>query len=184
VLALCTALLPTQSWAGPTADDIAVQVDVQDETVRVTVEARLPATPCEVWAVLTDFENLPRYIANIESSKVLSREGNVARVAQTGKTSFGPLTFRFESVRELRLTSCARLESRLVSGNNMKRFQGDTRLEADGSGTGTVLRYRSEAVPETAMPAGIGRAFIESETREHYQDIRREVLRRKSAAPG
>ena len=181
LLALCFALglwLPrtTLSADGP-ADAIAVKVVIQGEIVLVDVDCSIPATPKEVWEVLTDFDHLPRFITNIRSSKILSRAGNVVRVAQTGKTSFGPLTFEFQSERELTLNPYDGFESRMISGN-MKRFRGTTQLE--GIDGGTRLRYHSEAVPDTAMPLGLGRSLIESETREHYQDIRREVLRRKT----
>lgn len=164
--------------AATAGDEIAVRVDVREETVSVGAELTIAATPCEVWAVLTDFERLPQFVSNIAVSKVLARDGNSVRVAQTGKTSFGPLTFHFESERELKLTACERIESHMLSGN-MKRFHGSTRLEAaEGR---TRLRYHSEAVPATPVPPGIGRSLIEAETREHYRDISREVLRRKTA---
>jgi carbon monoxide dehydrogenase subunit G len=160
------------------AEEIAVQVQIQGELVRVDADVPVHATPREVWDVLTDFDHLPRFVSNIKSSKVLSREGNIVRVAQTGKASVGPLSFEFESEREITLNPYAGFESLMLKGN-MKRFHGTTRLEAiDGI---THIRYHSEAVPETLPPFGLGRSFIEAETREHYQDIRREVLRRKSA---
>jgi uncharacterized membrane protein len=162
-------------------DDIAVWVEVRAEVVSVEAELTIAATQREVWEVLTDFEHLPAFVANIVSSKVLAREGNTVRVAQTGKTRFGPLSFQFQSERLLTLTPCERLESRLLKGN-MKRMQGDTWLEVVGGRT--RLRHRSEAVPDIPVPAGVGRALIEAETREHYRDIRAEVMRRKAAARG
>jgi carbon monoxide dehydrogenase subunit G len=177
LLGLC--LQPSVGAAMAGGDDIAVKVDIQGEVVQVDVELVIPATPREVWEVLTDFDHLPRFITNIKSSRVISRDGNVVRVAQTGKTSFGPLTFEFQSERELTLSPYDGFESRMISGN-MKRFHGSTWLEAvDGK---TRIHYHSEAVPDTVVPLGLGRSLIESETREHYQDIRREVLRRKSTA--
>lgn len=168
--------------AAAAGDEIAVKVDVREDVVAVDADLTIAAAPCEVWAVLTDFERLPQFVSNIAASKVLARDGNSVRVAQTGKTSFGPLTFHFESERELKLTACERIESRMLSGN-LKRFHGITRLEAvDGR---TRLRYHSEAVSATPVPPGIGPSLIEAETREHYRDIGREVLRRKTAAtPG
>lgn len=161
--------------------DIAVRVEVDGEIVRVDVEATVAATPKEVWEVLTDFEHLPSFVSNITSSKVLSRNGNVVRVAQKGKTHFGPLAFEFQSERELTLVPYEKFDSLMLSGN-MKRFRGTTRLEsAEGK---TRIRYHSEAVPDTALPLGLGRSLIEAETREHYTEIRREVLRRKAALAG
>lgn len=165
----------TEAGAG-----IAVKVEIQDDTVLVDVEMDVAATPPEVWEVLTDFDQLPRFLSNLASSKVLAREGNVVRLEQTGKAKFGPFTFKFQSERELTLVPFERLESRMLRGN-MKRYHGVTRLEAVPAGT--RLRFRSEAVPDTVLPLRWGRGLIERETREHYQEVLREVLRRQ-ASPG
>lgn len=173
---LLLAGLPTCSVFA--ADEVTVKVELRGEVVTVDVEMTIPAQPCEVWAVLTDFEHLPDFVSNITASRVLAREGDSVRVAQRGKTSFGPLSFHFESERELRLTPCERLESKLLKGN-MKAYRGTTVLEK--AQDGTHLHHHSESVPETRVPAVLGRSLIEAETREHYLEIRKEVLRRKPA---
>lgn len=159
--------------------DILVNVDIQGEIVRVEAELLIPAPPSEVWEVFTDFDHLQQFISNISTSKVISRSGNVVRVAQTGKTSFGPLTFEFQSERELTLTPFEKFESRMISGN-MKRFRSTTQFETVEGGT--LIRYHSEAVPATALPLGLGRSLIESETQEHYREMRTEVLKRRNKA--
>lgn len=177
-LALATVLAMAASavLAAEPGNGVSVRVEINEDVVRIDAETAIPASAREVWEVLTDFENLPRYISNIAASKVVSRQGNVVRVAQTGKAGFGPFTFEFQSTRELTLTPYEKFESRMVEGN-MKRFRGTTRLE-EKEGM-TRVRYQSEAVPDTIMPLGLARSTIEAETREHYQEIAREVLRRK-----
>ncbi len=160
-------------------NDVVVRVEIENDTVRIHAEAGIAASAKEVWEVLTDFDGLPRFISNIAASRVLSRNGNVVRVAQTGKAGFGPFSFEFQSTRELTLTPYEKFESRMVEGN-MKRFRGTTRLEEkDGAAR---VRYHSEAVPDTVMPLGLARSTIESETREHYVEIAREVMRRNHAS--
>lgn len=162
--------------AAETTPDIAVHVEMRGEVIRVDVDMIIAAPPKEVWEVLTDFEHLPRFISNITSSKVVSRVGNTVRVAQSGKTNFGPLTFDFQSEREITLSPFTRFESRMISGN-LKRFNGTTQLESIEGGT--KARFHSESVPEKVIPLGRARPLIEAETREHYQEIRNEVLRRR-----
>lgn len=176
------AVMPVAQAAGADAGNgVSVRVEIQDDTVRIEADVVIAASARDVWDVLTDFENLPRYISNIAASKVLSRQGNVVRVAQTGKAGFGPFSLEFQSTRELTLTPYEKFESRMVEGN-MKKFRGTTRLEErDGV---TRIRYQSEAVPDTIMPLGLARSTIEAETREHYLEIGREVTRRKTAKTG
>lgn len=177
LLALVTG---TASAATPDpASEPVVSVEIKDGVVHTTAEVSIAASDREVWDVLTDFDNLPRFISNIALSKVLSRNGNVVRVSQAGKGGFGPFTFEFQSIRELTLFPFERLESRIIEGN-MKRFRGTTRL--DSTAGVTRIRYQSEAVPDAVLPLGLARSTIESETREHYQEINREVLRRKNLA--
>ena len=175
---LWLAFFSGMTWAAaPDAvDDVSVRVEIQDGVVRIEAEAIIPASAREVWDVLTDFEHIPRFISNVKSSKVLARNGNVVRVAQTGKAGFGPFSFEFKSTREVTLTPFEKLESRMIEGN-MKRFRSTTELETVGNATRLTLH--SESVPETLLLLNLGRSVIESETQEHYREILREVLRRK-----
>ena len=180
---LLLALSAGMAWAGPSdaGSEIAVRVEIRDGVVHIEAEASIPASVREVWDVLTDFENLPRFISNITSSKVLARNGNVVRISQTGKGGLGPFAFEFQSTRELTLTPFEGFESRMIEGN-MKRFRGTTRLESAAGMT--RIRYQSDAVPDTALPLGFARSTIERETLEHYLEISREVLRRKAGTSG
>lgn len=158
--------------------DVDVTVQVDGDTVHVDVAFAVKASPQEVWAVITDFEHMAQFISNLTSSQVLSRNGNVVIATQKGKASVGPLSFEFDSVRELRLTPFEEIRTRMVSGN-MKSFESVTRLHADGSAT--RFDYHSVAVPGTWIPPVIGRNFIEAETREQFGEMRREILRRNHA---
>lgn len=168
-------------FAADASPDFAVHVTERGEAIHVDVELLIPASPKEVWDVLTDFENLPRFISNITSSKIVAHVGNIVRVLQSGKTSFGPLTFEFQSEREITLIPYTRFESRMISGN-LKRYSGTTQLESlNGE---TKLRFHSESVPRTILSTGLACPFIEAETREHYQEIRNEVVRRRVEGTG
>ena len=164
-LLLAITVAMTSAATPDNGGDVTARVEIVDDIVRVEAEANIAASAREVWEVLTDFENLPRFVSNVVSSKVVAREGNIVRVAQTGKGSFGPFSFQFQSVRELTLTPVEKFETRMVEGN-FKRFRGTTRLDA--SAGMTRVRYQSESVPETLLPLSFIRSSIESKTREHY----------------
>ena len=178
---LLLALAAGMAWAATPAagGEPVVSVEIKDGVVHTRADVVIAASAREVWDVLTDFENLPRYISSVASSKVLLRNGNILKVAQTGKAGFGPFTFEFQTVRELTLSPFEKFESRLIEGN-MKRMLSTTRLEADAGAT--RIRYLAEAEPDTVLPLGLARSSIESGTREHYKEMTREVLRRKAVA--
>jgi len=64
----------------------------------------------------------------------------------------------------------------------MKKLEGTTRLAAADSGT--RITYHGESIPNVWIPPGIGKTFIERETREQFAEMRQEILKRKLAAGG
>ncbi|MBX3646133.1 MAG: SRPBCC family protein [Rhodocyclaceae bacterium] len=162
-------------------EDILVAVQVRDGEVIVDVDLRVEATPHEVWAVLTDYDHMTSFISNLESSRVVSANGDTLTISQKGKAAYGPLSFSFDNVRELKLSPYSRIDSRLIKGS-MKKLEGTTRLAAADSGT--RITYHGESIPNVWIPPGIGKTFIERETREQFAEMRQEILKRKLAAGG
>jgi hypothetical protein len=171
-------LLPTCAEALP-QDDIDVRIQVDGAAVHADVSLTVAATPHEVWAVLTDFPHMPEFISNLTSSKILSREGNLLTVAQKGKASVGPLSFEFESVREIRLTPVDLIRTHQLSGN-LKKFEGTTELSLENGQT--RIHHHSNSISSVWIPPLIGPKFIASETREQFAEMRQEILRRKQYA--
>lgn len=175
---LAAALLLAMAAVRATeAADIDVKVSVDGEVVRVESSYLVAAPPADVWGVLTDFENMPRFVSNLKSSTVLRRQGDVVTVAQAGEAVHGLLKFSFQSVRELRLTPMRRIDSHMVSGS-MRQYDGVTELMSEGMATRVVVR--SEAVPDKWVPPLLGPHFIAAETREQMGEFRAEILRRKA----
>lgn len=175
IVALLLALGLGVAW--PSADgDIEVRVQVEGGVVRVAASLRVDAEPAETWAVMTDFDRMANFISNLKSSRVVSRSGNALVVAQAGQAGVGPLTFKFESTREIRLWPFEGVQSRMLKGN-MERFEGITRFVPEAGGT--RILYQSESVPGKWIPPVVGPKVIERETREQLSEFRAEILRRK-----
>lgn len=183
----CLALLataPVDAAGPPTAPliedgkELAVETEVADQIVRVRVRMHIPAGRDAVWTTLTDFDAQPRYISNLLESRVTRRDEGKVTVVQKGQASFGPIRWAFESEREIELYTKEGLVSRQLRGN-LRRYQGTTRLQGDDRDT--WLEFDSEAESSTMIPAGIGRRFIENQTREQFSEIRAEAVRRGAA---
>jgi ribosome-associated toxin RatA of RatAB toxin-antitoxin module len=158
--------------------DIEVKVRVDSDTVLVDVDMLIAASPREVWTVMTDFDHMASFISNLKSSRVVARGDDRLTVQQEGQASYGPVSYKFESIRELRLWPISGVHSRMISGN-MKRFEGATRFVPEA--TGTRVLYHSESVPKAWVPPVVGPRFIERETREQFGEFRAEIMRRKAA---
>lgn len=178
-LLLCMTLLcvPLPSRADERHDaDIEVSVLIEDETVSVDVHLPVAASRELVWAVLTDFAHMASFVTNVRASKVMSSQGNTLVIQQSGTAQYGPLSFPFDSIREIRLTPWDSIESRQISGN-MRKMLGLTRLsEKDGV---TLVDYHADSIPGSWIPPLVGKAFIAHELREQFQQLRDEMLRRK-----
>ena len=147
------------------------------EGAEVVVEVDCPvrAPLLTVWDVLTDYDNMSRFISNLQYSGIQGRVDNVLKVRQSGKASRGPLTIAFDNVRQVELRPFTEVRSRLISGD-LKASEFTTRLvEADGL---VHIVNSGRYTPKLWVPPLVGPALIEAETRKQFGEIRTEILRR------
>ena len=160
------------------AQEIQVHVQRDGESVIVDVDAHMPGTLPDVWAVFTDYENMASFISNLTASKVLAKKNDTLEVMQSGQTKVGFMTFGFAAVRAVELVPMKEIRSRLVSGD-FKAYVSTTSMAAASGGT--RVRHHGEYVPKSWLPPLIGPAVIERETHKQYQEFAAEVERRRSA---
>jgi hypothetical protein len=158
--------------------DIVVQVRKEGETIHVAVDCPVRAPPAVAWEVMTDYENMAKFITNVTHSTVRMHMGNRLQVEQKGKASRGPLSISFENMREIELVPQSEIRSKLVAGDTMPA-QFVTRIEErDGV---THVMHTGYYTPSMWVPPGIGPSLIEAETRKQYGEIRAEIERRAQA---
>ena len=156
---------------------IGVSVRIQGDEVFVDVGFRVPVTPPEAWAVMTDYDHATEFISKLEKSVILKRTDGMLLVSQKGTMGFGPFSVPIETVTEVNLTPYEKMHARLVSGN-MKKNESTTWLIADAGGT--RVAYHLQSIPEVWLPPIIGRAVVEYETRGRFRQLVDEILRRKA----
>ena len=181
LLLLYSLLAP--AFADPLPDEnIEIKVQIVGENVIVDLSLVVPATRQQVWAVLTDFEHMAGFISSLKESKVVGILGDTLKIFQRGSAKYGPISFPFESTREMRLAPFDKIQSHMVSGN-MRKMEGTTQLVDEGAQTRII--YHTDTIPGVWIPPIVGRVFIEHETREQFREMRDEIIRRKKApAPG
>lgn len=162
------------------AKDIIVHVKKDGATIIVDVEMAVQASPLAAWDVLTDYDHMAQFVGNVQSSRITDRKGNILVVAQKSGTAFGLLKFAFDNVREVELVPHSEIRSKLISGD-MKASAFTTRLISDG-GTGTRVLNHGEFIPTMWVPPVIGTAFLETETRRQFHELRNEIMRRTLAS--
>ena len=165
--------------AVPVNDEVDISVHVQQNGDRIVVAVDLPvhATAIETWNVMTDYDNMAKFVSNLQTSRIIERSGNKLIVMQKGKATRGLLSFSFENVREIMLTPPTEVRSRLISGD-LVASEFTTRVVDHGDSSQIV--NQGEFIPKVWVPPIIGPAVIEAETRKQFQQLRTEILRRKA----
>ena len=180
-LALAAALVawpPAAARAAGDTSDIVVHARKDGATITVEVDCPVDAPRAVAWDVLTDYDHMAKFVSNLEVSAIRMRMGDRLQVHQKGKASRGPLTFPFESVREIELVPQSEIRSKMISGDTMPA-SFTTRIEATGNKLHIV--HMGTYTPSIWVPPVVGTALIEMETRKQYGEIRDEIVRR--AAP-
>lgn len=173
LIACALAAFASLTWAANA--DIVVHVKKEGPEIVVEVDCPVRAPVPTVWDVLTDYDNMTRFISNLQYSAVQARVDNMLKVRQTGKATRGPLSFTFDNVREVELRPYTEVRSRLISGD-LKASAFTTRIvEVDGL---VHVINSGRYTPKVWVPPLIGPALIEEETRKQFGEIRNEILRR------
>jgi hypothetical protein len=175
--AVLVSMLPASAWSLNPNRDIRVQVRKDGPAVSVDVVCPVDAPWSIVWEVLTDYDHMARFLSNLEYSSVEDTAGSVLRVHQKGKASSGPLTLRFDIVREIELVPYSEIRSRLISGD-LKASEFVTRIVVTPEGVNIVNSGRY--TPNLWVPPLIGPALIEAETQKQFGELRTEILRRSA----
>ncbi|WON74106.1 SRPBCC family protein [Nitrosospira sp. Is2] len=156
--------------------DIEVEVNIAGENIIIDLNFAVAATQQEVWDVLTDFDRMADFVSNLKESKVVSVSEARLTIFQRGAGTYGPLSYPFESTREVRLIPYHEIRSHLISGN-MRKLDGATYLIDEGGQTRVI--HRTNAIPKIWIPAAVGKVFIQHEMREQFNEMRNEIIKRK-----
>lgn len=156
------------------AADIAVQVERGGGALQVEATAAIEASLFRVWQVLTDYGRLAEFVPDLQTSRVISRDGNQVLVEQKGEARL--LFVRFPIDVRLAVTEhpYERIVSRAVAGN-FREMQGTYRLEA-GQGQ-VMLRYSGRLVPDFFVPPLIGTLVVRHNVEATFRALVEEMER-------
>ena len=178
-----TALLAVAlaAHAAPAEDDADIAVHVRQDGNRVAVDVDIPvkATAVEAWNVITDYDNMSKFVTSLQSSRILERNGNKVILYQKGVASRGPLSITFENIREIVLTPPTQIQSHLISGD---LEESDFTTHVVDHGDSSRIVNHGEFIPKMWVPPIIGPMLIEAETRTQFQELRAEIMRRRAEA--
>lgn len=176
-LAPATPVAAVEADSSPPAiTDQSVHVRRTGDRFSIDAVMHVPTPPALVWAVLTDFAHMTRFVPNLTDSEIVERSGSTLKVRQKGVARFGPFSTAFESIRLITLNAPHEIRSQNIGGN-LKHMESTMTLAAEGSGT--RLSYHADVVPAFWFPPLIGPSVVRHETAEQFSAMMREMQRRQ-----
>lgn len=161
------------------AQDLSVRTGRDGDFVTISAWAVMRVDPQVAWTVLSDYDQLAKFIPDMKSSRVLSRHGNVVRVEQKGDVGFLFYKEPVIVVLEVREDPPSRISARGLEGN-VKGLE--TRYELSSSASGVRLDYSGRFDPDFAIPPLIGMPIVNRLIERRFRAMVAEIQRRDALA--
>ena len=175
LFALAVAPGPVRAAAGA----IETRIERQGEYIAVNASVLMQVDARIAWEVLSDYDNLAKFIPDMKTSRVVSRDGNRVLVEQKGEFGFffyrQPVDVMLEVVEEPR----RRIDARRISGNIRAL---ETHYELKASDPGVKLDYAGRFIPEFSVPPLFGMPMVRRIVERRFRAMVDEIVRRDALA--
>ena len=145
-------------------------------TRRLAAELKSSLPVQLLWDVLTDYENLSRFIPNLSTSELIQRQGQTVRLQQVGSQQL--LGLRFSAQVQLELTEFRQdglLQFRMVKGD-FRRFEGSWQIRRRPDGSS--LLYELTVQGCLGMPIGLIEERLRDDLSSNLNAVVQEAQRR------
>lgn len=189
-LMLCFASL--SCWSAPSAslqDAFEVRSMVlrpceqglPGDCIKVEVAMLLDAPIDIVWDVITDYQQAAQFISNLRSSTAKQLGPHKLQVEQVGRVGWNALNVDLKTVYHVNLNPVDRKIQSLAVAGDLKMVSMFTQLHAKANG-GTLLEYTLVTDPARWAPLVIAEELLVRNAKQSFSDLKREILKRASAA--
>jgi carbon monoxide dehydrogenase subunit G len=166
-------LAPSSSSAQSTGQTVTVH-EVRGV---FSVVARFPVEqpPAAVLAVLSDYEQIPRFMPGVRTSKILERSAERALVEQEAVSSMMMFSKRVHLVLEIEeQPDVLRFHDRC--GRSFVQYDGNWRIASEQGHT--MVTYELTAQPTFDVPGFLLKRLLRRDSVEMIQQLQREVAAR------
>ncbi len=157
----------------------AIRIERNQDAIRINASLRVDAHHHIAWQVLTDYNNLARFIPGMLSSQIVSEPGEPLLLKQTGQSGFLFFRLPIEVVVRIVETPLEAIRFEAVSGS-FKSQNGEWRIERQEEAT--LLIYQTHIVPGFWVPPLIGAAVIGQDVKSKLVGVAQEIQRRAASA--
>jgi len=117
------------------------------------------ASPATVWRILTDYEHMNEFVPDLNSCRVLSRNGNEVIIEQLGTARFLFMSKSIHLIVRATEQAMTSIDIALVSGD-MKHYESHWELIPVPETGGTRVVYSGRLVPNFYVPGILGAKII------------------------
>jgi ribosome-associated toxin RatA of RatAB toxin-antitoxin module len=177
VTVVAAGLIAVARLAAAQTGESLPDVTVQEERGIYSVKARfhVPQAPAVAFAVLTDYEHIPRFMSDIKTSWVLERSAGRAVVEQEGISRFMMFSKRVHLVLEI-TEGADSVRFRDRCGRSFSHYEGQwTTVARDG---GTDIVYELRADPSFSVPETILKRLLRRDSGRMIESLKQEMAAR------
>jgi uncharacterized membrane protein len=154
---------------------------VPGDCIKVEVNLLLDAPIDIVWDVITDYQQAAQFISNLRSSTAKQLGPHKLQVEQVGRVGWNALNVDIKTVYHVNLNPDDKKIQSLAVAGDLKMVSMSTQLHARANG-GTLLEYTLITDPARWAPLVIAEELLVRNARQSFADLKREILKRASAA--
>jgi len=138
-----------------------------------TVAAPLP----KVWRILTSYERMAEFVPDMESCKILSRNGNEVILEQFGVARFLFMSKAIHLIVRVTEQPMSSIDISLISGD-MKHYESHWELIPVPETGGTRIVYSGKMIPNFYVPGILGSKMIRSDIERMMNAVLARIDRR------
>lgn len=139
------------------------RVELDDRHMfEVNATGTVLASPPVVWRILTGYERMSEFVPDMESCKVLARNGNEVVIEQQGVARFLFMTKSIHLVVRATEQPISSIDIALVSGD-MKHYESHWELVPVPETGGTRVVYSGRLIPNFYVPGMLGAKIIRND---------------------
>lgn len=173
ITALSLLLFAATAWAGA-----QVKASVGLDGVRVEASIPVRADARTLWATLTDYNNLAKFIPDLVLSRVVSPPNRPKLVEQKADSGLFSFVMPDHVILAMEEFPVDLIRFRSVSGKVLS-MTGEWRIQ--GTGNPVRLTYSARVFPLVPPPPLVTDFFVEDEVRKRFEAVAREAERRAQA---
>jgi hypothetical protein len=163
------------------AATITVNAERHGDTIDVQATAVLNADAATAWHVLTDYDRYTEFIPDLRSSRIVSRQGAIVTVEQSGDAALWQLRIPIVITFEITESPPDKLHSRAVAGS-LRSLASSYALTSTAAGV--RLDYVGRIAPGWEFFGEIEQAVVQQNIARQFQALADEIERASGTSPG